>query len=224
VLKPDLSILPPAQQAFWSKDAPAIPRGFVLYGGTAVALRCGHRQSVDFDWFASRAGLLPRVRKFLERFPRHRIVQRDNRSLTALIGRGAAAVKLQFFEGLTIGRVGTPDVCENGVVVASVLDLLGTKLTTIQERIEAKDYLDIDALLRSGVGLDKGIAAAQALYPQLSPTWTAKSVGWFQDGNLETELPKSVKERLAVASGAWAPSPKRARLRAKTLHPDDRKQ
>lgn len=223
MLKPDLSILPPAQQAFWSKDAPAIPTGFVLYGGTAVALRCGHRQSVDFDWFASREGLLPGVREFLERFARHRILQQSGRSLTAIIGRGADAVKLQFFEGLAIGRVGTPDTCDNGVVVASALDLLGTKLKTIQERVEAKDYLDIDALLNIGIGLDAGIAAAQALYPQLSPTWTAKTVGWFSDGNLDVELPKPVKERLAAASGTWAPSPKRARLRAKTLHPDDRK-
>ena len=26
-------------------------RGFVLVGGTAVALHLGHRRSVDFDWF-----------------------------------------------------------------------------------------------------------------------------------------------------------------------------
>jgi hypothetical protein len=223
VLKPDLSILPSAQQAFWSKHAPAIPTGFVLYGGTAVALRCGHRQSVDFDWFSSREDLLPRVRTFLERFPRHRIFRQDDRSLTAVIGRGATAVKLQFFEGLTIGRVGTPDVCDNGVVVAAALDLMGTKLKTIQERVEAKDYLDIDALLGIGIDLNAGIAAAQALYPPLNPTWTAKTVGWFKDGNLESELPKPVRERLAAASGTWTPSPKRARLRAKTLHPDDRK-
>ena len=30
-----------------------VPRGFVLYGGTALALRLGHRQSVDFDFFTS---------------------------------------------------------------------------------------------------------------------------------------------------------------------------
>jgi hypothetical protein len=223
VLKPDLSILPPAQQAFWSKHAPAVPPGFVLYGGTAVALRCGHRQSVDFDWFSSRKGMLRGVRKFLERFPGHRVLQQDDRGVTATFGRGAGSVKLQFFEGLTMGRAGTPESCDNGVVVASVLDLLGTKLKTIQERAEAKDYLDIDALLGTGVGLDAGIAAAQALYPSLNPAWTAKTVGWFGDGSLEAELPKAVRDRLAAASGSWKPSPKRARLRAKTLHPDDRK-
>jgi hypothetical protein len=30
------------------------PPDFVLYGGTALALRLGHRQSVNFDFFSSR--------------------------------------------------------------------------------------------------------------------------------------------------------------------------
>ena len=32
----------------------AAAAGFVLYGGTAIALRCGHRVSVDFDFFTAR--------------------------------------------------------------------------------------------------------------------------------------------------------------------------
>lgn len=221
MLEPDLTILPPAQRLFWKNDAPSIPTGFVLYGGTAVALRCGHRQSVDFDWFASRRGLLPRVREFLGRFTGHRVFQQDDRSLTAIVERGRNTVKLLFFDGLAHGRVGVPDVSDNGVVVASALDLLGNKLKTMQERVEAKDHLDIDALLSIGLGLDAGIAAAQALYPQLNPNWTAKSVAWFKDGNLDVELPKPVKERLSLAAAAWRPSPEKSRLRAKTLHPDD---
>ncbi len=46
-------ILPEAQKALW----PALqrmPEGFVLHGGTAIALRLGHRQSEDFDYFARR--------------------------------------------------------------------------------------------------------------------------------------------------------------------------
>jgi hypothetical protein len=37
-----MEILPPAQRL-----------GFVLYGGTAIALRLGHRSSVDFDFFTA---------------------------------------------------------------------------------------------------------------------------------------------------------------------------
>ncbi|MGC9259966.1 MAG: hypothetical protein ACP5I8_07815 [Phycisphaerae bacterium] len=39
-------ILPPVQKSFWPLMSPAAGMGFVLYGGTAVALRLGHRQSI----------------------------------------------------------------------------------------------------------------------------------------------------------------------------------
>jgi hypothetical protein len=43
--------LPIAQQHLWQELRPARDLGFVLYGGTAIALRLGHRPSVDFDFF-----------------------------------------------------------------------------------------------------------------------------------------------------------------------------
>src|SRR5260364_332748 len=54
VFKPRMDILPPAQQRLWPALRPAADLGFVLYGGTAVALRLGHRASVDFDFFSER--------------------------------------------------------------------------------------------------------------------------------------------------------------------------
>src|SRR5437870_13381754 len=49
---PRIEILPPAQREFWL-ERPSIPQCFVLYGGTAIALRLGHRSSEDFDFFSS---------------------------------------------------------------------------------------------------------------------------------------------------------------------------
>ncbi len=51
-MKPHLEILPPPQRAFWDEHARSIPEGWVLYGGTAIALRYGHRSSIDFDFFS----------------------------------------------------------------------------------------------------------------------------------------------------------------------------
>jgi hypothetical protein len=48
---PRLDILPEPQQRLWPELA-EIPAEFVLYGGTAVALHLGHRQSVDFVFSA----------------------------------------------------------------------------------------------------------------------------------------------------------------------------
>jgi len=48
-----LEILPAPLRAFWDEDAPALPGGWVLYGGTAIALHLGHRRSLDFDFFSA---------------------------------------------------------------------------------------------------------------------------------------------------------------------------
>ncbi len=47
---PRLDVLPPAQRKFWPQLAKLRNEGFVLYGGTAIALYLGHRESVDFDF------------------------------------------------------------------------------------------------------------------------------------------------------------------------------
>lgn len=51
---PNLSTLAVAQRALWP-DLATTPEEFTLYGGTARALRLGHRASVDFDFFSNGA-------------------------------------------------------------------------------------------------------------------------------------------------------------------------
>ena len=53
IFRPRLDILPPAQRRLWD-ELGSVPEHFVLYGGTALALHLGHRQSEDFDFFADR--------------------------------------------------------------------------------------------------------------------------------------------------------------------------
>ena len=48
-----MECLPHAQRQLWPLLKPAAPLGYVLYGGTAIALRLGHRVSVDFDFFSN---------------------------------------------------------------------------------------------------------------------------------------------------------------------------
>ena len=61
---PRLDILPPPQRRLWDELA-AVPEEFVLYGGTALALHLGHRESLDFDFFGNKpldpAKLVPAV-------------------------------------------------------------------------------------------------------------------------------------------------------------------
>ena len=161
-LRPRLDILPAAQRRLWL-ELSAVPPAFVLYGGTAIALRLGHRVSVDFDFFAHD----PLDRKALQAVPflsSAEVLQEERDTLTVLIDRGDP-VKVSFFGGIAFGRVGAPDKTEDSVLrVASLLDLAATKLKVLLQRVEAKDYLDVDALLGAGLGLPQCLAAARTVF------------------------------------------------------------
>ncbi len=146
---PRLDILPPAQRAIWLELAD-VPRTFVLYGGTGLAVRLDHRVSIDFDFFAS----APLQHDVLEQLAVVRdgiTVQHGPAERTVLVERAGATVKLSFFGSLPFGRVAEPTATADGVLrVASLLDLGGTKIKALHQRVEAKDYRDVAALLTNG--------------------------------------------------------------------------
>src|SRR6266536_536378 len=110
VLIPRLDILPPAQRRLWPELA-ATPADFTLYGGTAIALRLGHRQSNDFDFF-SPIGFAPGT--LLDDVPYLRdavVRQSQANTLTCSVDRGGP-VLLSFFGGLTLGQVAAAEVVE----------------------------------------------------------------------------------------------------------------
>ena len=77
----------------------------------------------------------------------------------------------------------------------------------MHQRVEAKDYLDIEILLRSGLSLNEGIAAARALYGEaVNPLNTAKAVAWFKDGGLERALPATTRRYLEQAATTLDPA------------------
>jgi hypothetical protein len=185
---PRLDILSPAQRALWS-GLKAIPKnGFTLYGGTALALRLGHRSSVDFDFFSD----LPIDRDKLYReipfLQQGQVLQDEGDALTLSIPSKGEFVKVSFYGNIGFGRVGFPDfTADNALEVASLIDIFGTKLKVILQRAEAKDYKDIVALLKSGQNLESGLGAAQALFgSQLQPSESLKALSYFEDGDLRT--------------------------------------
>lgn len=82
--------------------------------------------------------------------------------------------------------------------MASLDDLLAHKLKTVLQRIEPKDYLDVDALLQSGLNLARGLAGAQLLFPAFSPQECLKALTYFEDEELR-DLPRDLGERLLTA-------------------------
>jgi predicted nucleotidyltransferase component of viral defense system len=69
------------------------------------------------------------------------------------------------------------------LLVASLEDLLATKLKAILDRAEAKDYRDISAILSAGVSLEKALGAFAINYRR-DPALPLKALGFFKDGDL----------------------------------------
>ena len=181
--------LPLAQRQLWATLGKTRELGYVLYGGTAIALRLGHRESVDFDFFSERPLDKRSARAVSPLFVDAGVLQDEPETLTLVVRmpETAVPVKVSFFGGISFGRVGEPDLASNGVLVASPDDLLATKLKVMLERVEAKDYRDVAALVRAGGDLSKGLAAAALLFkPTFQPSESLKALVYFKGGDLET--------------------------------------
>jgi hypothetical protein len=195
---PKLSVLPEAQRKLWPELA-QVPRHFVLYGGTAVALHYGHRASVDFDFFSSEPVNPDELMRCLPFLRGAKPVSVSANSLDVEVMRGEV-IKIQFLGGLSYRRVRDPLETDDKVArVASPLDLLATKLRTIWIRSQTRDYLDIDELLRQGVSLKNGLGAAYTVFNgEFRSPISMRALAYFNDGDLAS-LPQLVKERLMKA-------------------------
>jgi Nucleotidyl transferase AbiEii toxin, Type IV TA system len=201
--QPRLDILPTPQRALWA-ELDATPDHFTLYGGTALARRLAHRQSVDFDFFSRAAfnpGDLAREIPYLAEAEQ---VQVESHTLTCRVERGGP-VLVSFFGNLRLGEAAPREMAEGSKVhVASLLDIAGTKALTVQQRAQARDYLDIDALIRHGIDLPRVLAAGAVVYGRsFNPLVTLKALSYFDD---MPSLPAEVRERLRVAVAAVDPS------------------
>lgn len=147
-------ILPQEQQKIYPKLDFAKDKGFILFGGTAIALQLGHRFSVDFDFFSSNVldeRLKDEILKklgfdtILKNTPNSLVFEKDN-------------VKISFFGDLEFVNKSSYFDLDNVLKVADLKSLLATKLKVLFERIELKDYIDIAEILKRGnITLQEGI-------------------------------------------------------------------
>ncbi len=193
-----LDILPSPQREIWEQLKPASALSFVMYGGTAVALRYGHRQSVDFDFFRTEPLDKDEIRRAFAFVGRSQVIQDRPDTFVVLAQMPSGSVRTSFFGGIGFGHVNDPDQTRDGMVlVASPEDLLATKLKATQDRAEAKDYCDIAALLRAGVSLPRALGAFKSMF-QGEPAEVLRALGYFDDGDLPT-LSKADRDLLTNA-------------------------
>ena len=203
-LDPRFDVLPAAQQQIWNALAAASRLGFVLYGGTAIALHLGHRRSIDFDFFRSEPLDKEQIRAEIAFISGATVLQDTPNTLVILAEMPAGAVKISFFGGIGFGRVGDPLVTRDGVLlIASLDDLMATKLKVILDRAEAKDYRDIAAMISARISLPMGLGAFRQMFAG-EPAQVLRAIGYFKDGDLPTlsqedqQLLRSERDRVGV--------------------------
>lgn len=134
-------------------------------------------------------------------FLRTATVRQDSRDTFEVVT--ASEVKVSFFGSLEFGRVGQPRQTPDGVArVASLEDLLATKLKVILQRSEAKDYKDIAAMVKAGVRLDTGLAAAEQMFrPTFPPAESLKALVYFQGEDMQRVTADERQVLVAAARG-----------------------
>jgi hypothetical protein len=190
VFSPRLDILAAPQRQLWPELA-ATPPAFILHGGTAIALRLGHRYSVDFDFFAPTPFAPAELMAALPYLAGGTIRQSAANTLTVTVDRDGP-VHLSFFGGLSLGQVEPTEAVEGpGFAIASLVDLSGMKAAVVTQRAEVKDYLDIHALMtQAGISLPVMLAAAAIIYgKEFNPLIALKAISYHDDPALAALSP-----------------------------------
>jgi len=159
--------------------------GFALVGGTSLALRFGHRMSVDLDFF--------RPEKF------------DNKIVSAALAADFSSFQLTndnsngmmaFVEDVKVDFVSYPypllhsyETIE-GVRMMSLPDVVAMKLGAISNRGAKKDFYDLHKLLKE-LGLEKVLDCYARKFPNHDPMIPLRSMIYFEDAE-DTETPKTL--------------------------------
>lgn len=173
----------------------------MLYGGTSIALRLGHRESVDFDFFSARSFEPDELVREIPFLAEPKTVSQSQRNTYSVALAGPQGeTKLSFFGDINFGQFLPPEPCEaNGIKLASLEDMLVMKLKVIHARVAVKDYLDIVAMLRAGLSLVEGLGRLEAMFPEtVNAAMTLQALVYFKGGDLDA-LPWEAKETLIDA-------------------------
>jgi hypothetical protein len=114
------------------------------------------------------------------------VLQDAPETLVILAEMPAGSVKISFFGGIGFGRVNDPLLTRDGtLLVASLDDLIATKLKATLDRAEARDYRDIAEMISAGVSLPAGLSAFRQMFDG-EPAQVLRAIGYFGDGDLNT--------------------------------------
>jgi uncharacterized membrane protein len=171
----------PAQAALAILAKNKIVRDAYLAGGSALALRFGHRYSIDFDFF-SQATFDPRA--ISAALTSIGSFQEELAKGISLIGT-FNGIKMSYFQYQYPLLEKTDDFL--GVAVANQADIGAMKIIAIGDRSTRKDYIDIYELIQQGYTLDKILIWYDKKYHKLDTNLFSivRSLTYFDDAEEE---------------------------------------
>jgi len=157
--------------------------GFYLAGGTCLAIRLGHRRSMDLDWFTGTAFDDPLLlARRLQRAGVPFVIDRIDAG--SLLGRvaGVRVSLLEYsypmLEPLTVWPTGK---CR----LAALPDLAAMKLSAIAQRGSKKDFVDLHTLILRRLSLNQMLAWYRRKYGVKDTAHVRYSLLYFDDANTE---------------------------------------
>ena len=125
---------------------------YVLIGGTALAWRLGHRMSFDVDLCTSGSVEHPLVLRRQWAHPdigKHKWLRRKPGHYVNFFATDTTP-KIDVHGRVSVGCLDTPTRAPNGLLIASLTDILKQKLAAMSAREEERDGEDVAAILTHG--------------------------------------------------------------------------
>ncbi len=152
---------------------------FNLVGGTALALRLGHRKSIDLDFFTKEEFDIVELREMLVEKYAMKVAFERGQTLKGFID-GIMIDCIRF----NYPHIETPDNID-GVRLESIPDIIAMKLDAISHNgTRIKDFIDI-ATLSTLYSLNEMLQFYLAKYPNANVLMPVKSLIYFDDINFE---------------------------------------
>ena len=189
-----VAMLPGDTAASWLTIAPLMPESAYLVGGTALAVHLLHRVSRDLDFFLERHEDLAALASALASAGNVVFDVRDATTINCQFND----TKVQILEATNQILVKPTSVLA-GVRVASVKDIIATKLSVITQRGALRDYFDIMAIeTQHQTSVEEGLSLAIRKYSPTTPgnfvVSVVKALGYLGDVADDPSLPISKPE------------------------------
>ena len=152
---------------------------FNLVGGTSLALRLGHRKSVDLDLFSKEDFDLLEVKELLVNKYNLKVGYEKGKTLKGFIGK--VMVDLIRYDYPHIQPIET----EEGIRLESLPDIVAMKLSSICDNgSRIKDFIDI-AYLSNLYSFSEMLQFYTQKFPSSNPIVPTKSLVYFGDINFD---------------------------------------